>query len=88
MILARESVSGQRQAKPARVLGSALAVGAWLLAALVVQSTVGADLARSIHDDEERLELQIRGRHEPPANVAAPPRTNEESIDPWELVSV
>jgi hypothetical protein len=88
MILERESVSGQ-QARPARVWGGTLALGAWLLVAFAVQSTVGADLARSIHDDEERLELHIRGRHEPaPANTAAPPRTNEESIDPWELVSV
>jgi hypothetical protein len=95
MILERESVSGHRRAKPARALastlrgaGRALVLGAWLAATLAVQSKVGADLARSLHDDEERLELRIRGRHDPPANVAAPPRTNEEAIDPWELVSV
>ena len=88
MILTRQSVSGQPQPRTARALRTSLALGVWLLAALAVQSTVDVDIARSLHDDEERLELQIRGRHEPPANVAAPPRTNEESIDPWELVSV
>ena len=94
MILARESVSGQQPARPVRALvrvarwGNALVLGAWIVSALAVQSTVGVDIARSMHDDEERLELRIRGRHDPPANVATPPRTNEESIDPWELVSV
>lgn len=94
MILERESVSGQPPARQARVLagvarvGKALVLGAWIVSALAVQSTVGVDIARSMHDDEERLELRIRGRHDPPANVATPPRTKEEAIEPWELVSV
>jgi hypothetical protein len=106
MILERESVSGQRQARPSRagyrgdkavgkraskgvgkIFGQALALGVWLLPVAIVQSTIGVDIARGVHD-EERLELRIREQREPPVNTVPPPRTNEESIDPWELVSV
>jgi hypothetical protein len=80
MILERKSVSGQRS--------KAFAVGLWIASVLLVQSTVGVDIARDVREGEQRIELQIRGHREPPAGAVAPPRRNEESIDPSELVSV
>jgi hypothetical protein len=80
MILERKSVSGQRN--------RSLAVGLWVVSVLLVQSTVGVDLARDVSEGEQRLELRIHERRDPPSGAVAPSRTNEESIDPWELVSV
>jgi hypothetical protein len=80
MIPERKSVSGQRSKALAGVL--------WVAAVVLVQGTVGADIARDVRGGEERLELRMREKINPPAGAVQPARRNEESIDPWELVSV
>jgi hypothetical protein len=64
-----------------------VAVASWAVAVSVAQVLLGADIGRAAQQLEERIELQLRGLHIP----ADPPpeRSHEdESLEPWELVSV
>jgi len=50
-------------------------------------SIAGIDAGGAARELEERIELQLRQRHNPPI-IQEPERTHEDSIEPWELVSV
>jgi hypothetical protein len=64
-----------------------VAATSWMVALTVAQALLGSDLARAAEEVEERIELQLRGV--PPAPDPPPQRSHEEeSIEPWELVSV
>jgi hypothetical protein len=53
----------------------------------VAQAVLGPDLARAAEQVEERIELQLRGLRAPADPL--PERSHEdESFEPWELVSV
>jgi hypothetical protein len=61
------------------------------LAVVTVQASVGADIGGAIRDVQQRIELRIREPYGTPSlSDPDPPeqRTHEESIEPWELVSV
>jgi hypothetical protein len=74
--------------KPApRLVRLGVAVTSWAAVVTVAQGLLGADLARAAEDVEERIELQLRGRRAPAE--PQPERSHEdESLEPWELVSV
>jgi hypothetical protein len=64
-----------------------VAVTSWAAAVTVAQTVLGADLARAAEEVEERIELQLRGLRTPAE--PQPERSHEdESFEPWELVSV
>jgi hypothetical protein len=64
-----------------------LAVAAWGAALGLAQATLGGDLARAVHELEQRIELRVRGIAAPAE--PQPERSHEdESLEPWELVSV
>ncbi|HEY5242925.1 MAG TPA: hypothetical protein VIJ22_15705 [Polyangiaceae bacterium] len=64
-----------------------VAVTSWVAAVTVAQALLGADLARAAEEVEERIELQLRGLRAP--LDPQPARSHEdESFEPWELVSV
>jgi hypothetical protein len=67
-----------------------LVVGAisWSTAAWIAQGAVGTDIGGAGHELEERIELRLRGGGIPVLPPPEPPRTHEDSIEPWELVSV
>jgi hypothetical protein len=65
-----------------------MALASWMLAATVVEIAVGAEFAQSARQVEERLEMRILGSPAPAAPAASPEQTHDESIEPWELVSV
>ena len=71
----------------ARLLLAALS---WCLVVAGVQaSSVGGDIGNAVREFQERIELRIRERYNPLSDPEPPPqRTHEESIEPWELVSV
>jgi hypothetical protein len=56
--------------------------------AVVAQLAVGAEFAEASRQVEDRLELQIQGNPASAPSPLQPERTREESIEPWELVSV
>jgi hypothetical protein len=74
--------------KPARwLVRLGVAVTSWMVALTVAQALLGGDLARAAEEVEERIELQLRGVQ--PSPDPQPARSHEEeSIEPWELVSV
>jgi len=78
---------GRKSASPRT--GVCAAAASWLLTALLVQSMsiAGIDAGGAARELEERIELQLRQRHNPPI-IQEPERTHEDSIEPWELVSV
>ena len=64
-----------------------VAVASWAVAVSVAQAVLGADIGRAAHQLEERIELQLRGLRVP--EERSPERSHEdESFEPWELVSV
>ncbi len=65
-----------------------VAAASWAAAVSFVQGTVGADIAQGVRESEERIELRMRERREPPSGAVQPVKTHEESIEPWELVIV
>ena len=63
------------------------AVTSWAAAVTVAQAVLGPDLARAAEEVEERIELRLRGLRAP--LDPQPERSHEdESLEPWELVSV
>jgi len=78
---------GRKSASPKRRFHAAAV--SWVFAVLLVQSTsiAGVGAGGAARKLEERIELELRRRNSPPA-AAQPQRTHEDSIDPWELVSV
>jgi hypothetical protein len=64
-----------------------VAVASWAAAVSISQAVLGPEIGRAARHVEERIELQLRGLRAPPDPL--PERTHdEESIEPWELVSV
>jgi hypothetical protein len=64
-----------------------VAVASWTAAVSVAQGLLGPEIGRAAQHVEERIELQLRGLRAPPDPL--PERSHEEeSIEPWELVSV
>jgi hypothetical protein len=64
-----------------------VAVTSWVAAITVAQAVLGPDLARAAEQVEERIELQLRGLRVP-ANPLPERSHEDESFEPWELVSV
>jgi hypothetical protein len=66
-----------------------LAALSWCVTAVVVQGSVGADIGSAVREFQERIELRIRQPNSPFSDPEPPEqRTHEESIEPWELISV
>lgn len=65
-----------------------VAVASWTLCASVVQEGFGDDVGQAARPLQERLELRVRERSDPPPESPPHERTHEDSIEPWELVSV
>jgi hypothetical protein len=64
-----------------------LAVASWGAALGLAHATLGGDLGRSVHELEQRIELRVRGVSTSPDPQRE--RSHEdESFEPWELVSV
>jgi hypothetical protein len=64
-----------------------VAVTSWMVTLTVAEALLGGDLGRAAEEVEERIELQLRGA--PPSPDPQPARSHEEeSFEPWELVSV
>lgn len=49
---------------------------------------MGPEIERLGHDLQERIEMQLKGGGVLPQPVQQPERSHEDSIEPWELVSV
>jgi hypothetical protein len=64
-----------------------IAAAYWVVVAWLVEGAVGTDLGGAGHKLEERIEMQLRGGARLP-RPPQPERTHEDSIEPWELVSV
>jgi hypothetical protein len=80
--MARNSASRSRWLR----LGVALA--SWMAAASLAQALFGTEIGGVLQRLEERIEQQLEHRGSP-AQDAQPERSHEEeSIEPWELVSV
>ena len=75
-----------------RSLRVVVAAASWVLSVTVMQAVAGAEIRRGARQLEQRIELQLqlKGHHDPPVRGGErPERTHhEESIEPWELVSV
>ena len=65
-----------------------VAFAAWMLSASVVQEALGDDVGQAARPLQEKLELRVRERNNPPAERQQRERTHEDSIEPWELVGV
>jgi hypothetical protein len=63
------------------------AVASWVLAAWLAEDALGPDIGRAGRRFEERIELQLKGGPLP-SPPPQPERSHEDSIEPWELVSV
>jgi hypothetical protein len=78
--------------KPGRLWGRfGVAVTSWVVAALLAQAAMGADIGLAGRRLEERIKLQLQlkgggGTPEPPPKQ--PERSHEDAIEPWELVPV
>ncbi|HZU85260.1 MAG TPA: hypothetical protein VE987_20145 [Polyangiaceae bacterium] len=74
--------------KPApRWMRFGVAAVPWVLAACFAQGALGTDIGSLGRKLLERIELQLKGRAPQPQHPQ-PERTHEDSIEPWELVSV
>lgn len=63
------------------------ALASWMVAAWFAEGALGADIGSEGRRLEERIEMQLKGgRPPPPAQQRE--RSHEDSIQPWELVSV
>jgi hypothetical protein len=65
-----------------------VAAASWIVGASIAEEALGTDIGRLGHQLEERIELQLKG-----GSIVRPPRpqperSHEDSIEPWELVSV
>ena len=76
--------------KPSRRMRLGVAAASWLLAAWLAEGMFGADIGRAGHKLERRIELQLqlKGGAPPPQAPTPPERSHEDSIEPWELISV
>jgi hypothetical protein len=63
------------------------AVASWVLAAWLAEGALGPDIDGAARRLEERIELQLKGGAPPPP-AQQRERSHEDSIEPWELVSV
>jgi hypothetical protein len=73
----------------ARARRICLAVASWVAAVSVVELSVGSEIGQTARQLEERLELQLQGPPAAPLDPQRrPERTRDDSIEPWELVSV
>jgi hypothetical protein len=71
-----------------RPLRIGIALVAWVAAAAVAQGVLGADIGEAMQHLERAIEQRLEG---PTATPPGPPPARsreEESIEPWELVSV
>jgi len=64
-----------------------VAVASWTLCVSVVQEAFGDDVGRAARPLQEKLELRVRDHNSPPPGKQHE-RTYDDSIEPWELVSV
>jgi hypothetical protein len=73
-----------------RFLGVGVAAASWVLSVTVMQAVAGTEIRRGARQLEQRIELQLqlKGGHAPVRGGERRERTHEESIEPWELVSV
>lgn len=65
-----------------------VALVAWMLCASVVQEALGDDVGQAARPLQEKLELRVRDRNNPPPERQQRERTYDDSFEPWELVSV
>ena len=65
-----------------------VAATSWIGAAVCAQGALGPEIERLGHDLQERIEMQLKGGGVLPQPVQQPERSHEDSIEPWELVSV
>jgi hypothetical protein len=73
--------------RPSWLMRLGVAVTSWVAVLSVAQAVLGPELAGAAKEVEERIELQLRGLRAPPD--PQPERSHEdESFEPWELVSV
>jgi hypothetical protein len=59
----------------------------WALVVWFAQGALGPELGRSGRPLQERIEMQLKGGGVAP-QPKQPDRSHEDSMDPWELVSV
>jgi hypothetical protein len=71
-----------------QIVRVAVAATLWAGAALIVQTTAGADIEGAAERLEQRLELQLKERRVRTPEPRPLERTHEDPIEPWELVSV
>ncbi len=79
---------GAGEGRTSRALRASVAIAAWLLAASMVHAGMGDDVGRLVRPFEEFLELRVRERSAPPPEPQQHEHTHDDSIEPWELVSV
>ncbi|MDP9151853.1 MAG: hypothetical protein M3O36_18175 [Myxococcota bacterium] len=60
----------------------------WAAAAVLAEVRLGSEIDGKVRRLEDRIEMQLRGSSPPPAPPSPSERSHEESIEPWELVSV
>jgi hypothetical protein len=65
-----------------------VACASWALAVWLAMGALGSDIDRAGQKREERIERQLKGGVILPGPPVPPERTHEDSIEPWELVSV
>jgi hypothetical protein len=66
-----------------------LAVAFWGAALGSSQALLGGDVGRAVRELEQRIEMRVRGAGAPAPPQSQPPRSHEQdSVEPWELVSV
>ncbi len=63
-------------------------LASWAAAASLAETTLGSEIHGKARRFEDRIEMQLRGSSPVPIDSSPPERTHEESIEPWELVSV
>ena len=75
--------------KPApRWLRFGVAATSWIVGACVAEGAFGTDIGSLGRKLEERIELQLKGGGATSPVRPQPERSHEDSIEPWELVSV
>jgi hypothetical protein len=83
--MARNSALRRRLWRLGRV---GVTLGSWVAAASLAQSLFGPQIARRAERLEQRIEQQIERRSSPPPDPQPQRSHEEESFEPWELVSV
>lgn len=75
-------------------LRAGVSAAVWMTAAWLVQGAAGSEIGGTVQRHGERIELHLRGRGEkaplrtPPPTPPARQQPHEETIQPWERVSV